>query len=72
MRKLFALSGIVAFALIAGAFAIEAFGPIFLSQQAPQATQKVMGVGVVQAGWTSPNCAPGTSWVCTNRGCWCY
>jgi hypothetical protein len=20
---------------------------------------------------TSPKCAPGTSWVCTNLGCWC-
>jgi hypothetical protein len=20
---------------------------------------------------TSPKCPPGTSWVCTSRGCWC-
>jgi hypothetical protein len=68
MRKRFALSGIVTFALIGSAFALEAFGSISLSQQAPQAIQKV----VVQAGWTSPNCRAGTSWICTNRGCWCY
>ena len=72
MRKRFALSGVVAFALIGVAFALEAFGPISVSQQAPQATQKVMSVRVEQAGWTSPNCPAGTSWVCTNRGCWCY
>jgi hypothetical protein len=65
MRNRFALSGIVAFALIGSAFALEAsleaFGPISLSQQAPRATQQVMSVGVVQAGWTSPNCPAGTS-----------
>ena len=72
MRKRFALSGVVAFALIGVAFALEAFGLISLSQQAPQATQKLMSVRVEQAGWTSPNCPAGTSWVCTNRGCWCY
>jgi hypothetical protein len=40
VRKRFALSGVVAFALIGVAFALEAFGLISLSQQAPQATQK--------------------------------
>ena len=72
MRKRFALSGVVAFALIGVAFALEAFGLISLSQQAPQATHKVMSLHVEQVGWTSPNCPAGTSWVCTNRGCWCY
>jgi hypothetical protein len=76
MRKLLALGGIVAFALTSGAFAsgasLEAFGPISPSQQASQATQKVMSVRLMRAGWTSPNCPAGTSWVCTNRGCWCY
>jgi hypothetical protein len=72
VRKRFALSGVVAFALIGVASALEPFGPISLSQQAPQATQKGMSVRVEQAGWTSPNCPAGTSWVCTNRGCWCY
>ena len=70
MKRRFALSGVVAFALIGVAFALESFGPISLSQQAPEVTQKVMSVE--QAGWTSPNCPAGTSWVCTNRGCWCY
>jgi hypothetical protein len=72
VRKRFTLSGVVAFALIGVVLALEAFGPISLSQQAPQATQKAMSVRVEQAGWTSPNCPAGTSWVCTNRGCWCY
>jgi hypothetical protein len=35
-------------ALIGVAFALEAFGPISLSQQAPQATQKVMSFRVEQ------------------------
>ncbi|MGA2058661.1 MAG: hypothetical protein ABSG88_25610 [Bradyrhizobium sp.] len=72
MRKRFALNGVVAFALIGVAFALKAFGPSSLSQQVPQTTQKVMSVRIEQAGWTSPNCPAGTSWVCTNRGCWCY
>jgi hypothetical protein len=50
VRKRFALRGVVAFSLIGVAFALEAFGPISLSQQAPQATQKVMSVRVEQAG----------------------
>jgi hypothetical protein len=56
VRKRFGLSGVVAFALIGVAFALEAFGPISLSQQAPQATQKIISVRVEQAGWTSPKC----------------
>ena len=48
MRKRFALSGVVAFALIGVASALEPFGPISLSQQAPQATQKVMSFRVEQ------------------------
>jgi hypothetical protein len=32
----------------------------------------VMSVRVEQAGWTSPNRPAGASWVCTDRGCWCY
>jgi hypothetical protein len=68
VRRRFALGGVVAFALIGGAFAPEAFGPVSPSQHAPQATEKV----IEQVGWTSPNCPAGTSWVCTNRGCWCY
>ena len=63
-----ALTGVVAFALIGVAFAPEAFRPISLGQQAPQATHEV----IERAGWTSQNCPAGTSWVCTNRGCWCY
>ena len=46
MRKRFALSGVVAFALIGVASALEPFGPISLSQQAPQATQKVTSVRI--------------------------
>jgi hypothetical protein len=71
VRKRFALSGVVAFALIGVVFALKSFGPISLSQQVPQAAQEVMSVRVERAGWTSPNCPAGTSWVCTNRGCWC-
>jgi len=71
MRKRLAPSCIVAFALVASAFALQAFEPVLLRRSLPQVTQTVESARVVQAGWTSPNCRPGTTWVCTTRGCWC-
>jgi hypothetical protein len=71
MRKRLAPSGLVALALVASAFAHQTFEPILLRRLIPETIQTVESVRGVQAGWTSPNCRPGTSWVCTNRGCWC-
>jgi hypothetical protein len=71
MRKRLIPSGLFALALVASAFAPRAFEPILLRRPAPQGTQKAESVNVFRAGWTSPNCGPGTTWVCTTRGCWC-
>lgn len=72
MRKRLAPMGLVALALVGSAFALQAFEPILPRRRPiPQATQTVESVRAVQAGWTSPNCRPGTTWVCTTRGCRC-
>jgi hypothetical protein len=59
VRKRFALSGVVAFALIGVALALKAFGPFSLSQQASQAIQKFVSSRQDGPHRTAPQELPG-------------